>query len=413
MRAFLFFCLLSYSAISFSKVVPFRIVPQADFLEARIDLIRNARSRILIAQYIFNTDSVGETILAELIRAKREQNLDIRIIIDGIGPGVTLPFDDQMFSSLEKNGIQVRIFNPKIYLNRLRNRMHDKLFIVDDTMILGSSSLWEPSRSHIQELDAETYGVLTEEAARHFDEFWKYSKIAANQRGDAPETAPISGSHRYDNLTSHFDPNFVYEKTFSEVKNCTYVYDSPTNKKNTYESVRLMLQTARHEITVVTAYPYFSDELKEILKEKKANGLKVEVITTSFTTSGHEHISMKEAFRTQIPFFQNSKIDLYISDDFVHQKMIVVDNSKFFIGSFNFDVLGSFDNTENGLIFELDTGNASGQSLYTGIKLLIDRIKKTSNAFLRGQIDNDDPWACSSMLCSLWTVYYSKLSIEK
>lgn len=122
-----------------------------DALLHRVGLIRMSQKSIDMQTYIYKNDLSSQVIAKELLNAAN-RGVKVRILLDD--NGLDSDFSDIMLLNFHKN-IEVKIFNPYYIRNkglryfemladyeRIKKRMHNKLFIVDNfAVIIGGRNI--------------------------------------------------------------------------------------------------------------------------------------------------------------------------------------------------------------------------------------------------------------------------------
>ena len=139
----------------------------------RLDLIREAKSEILISTHTLAEDQLGLRLLGELVAAAK-RGVKVKLIIDAWekSKNISAP----MKQALEMAGVEVHMFRPLTpgYLLNLNRRMHDKLFIVDrKSLVQGDRNLTKDYYSLGKEafVSKELYyeGKVAKQSATYFD----------------------------------------------------------------------------------------------------------------------------------------------------------------------------------------------------------------------------------------------------
>lgn len=421
------FLLISMASFSWSES-SIRPLSTFEHVKTRINLIRETRpgSDILISHYIFRLDDVGKVMLKELVAAAK-RGVNVKILIDGIGEGLVLSYGNEEYHALEKLGIQFKIFNPKrITLHSLRKRMHHKIFLAGDNVILGSSGLYLQSFYNIVEADYLLKGEIVKDVSEHFNEFWNSDLAQAPlQEFYRPHESPnvldeqytvpkflknietFAYTHVEQDLSSPDLPEISQFTTFPQIQ---YLKDKPVKDSNS-DINRVLLDliaSAKESVTIVTPYPYFPQELKDHLRSLGGK-VRVKVLTSSAKSKLDEHASLYAAFREQVPFFLESGIEVHESHNFLHSKLLLVDGKHVFIGSHNFDYLGFYDNNENGLLIrDID----SAPDFQSALNDLITTYEANGNVLVKQGELLGETFKCKGMMCGLWKLYYPKMAKE-
>lgn len=177
-----------------------------DTIQARVDIIRNAKRTIDLQYFAIDSDFISVSSMALLKEAlKQSPELKVRIMVDSLNNKMTrelmAAFLDNLLP-LEKTRIEIREFNQFSLLNPFcyTRRMHDKALIVDDQfLIVGdrnvsngyfngdlinkrsnllSSVLSQKGLPIYQGVDALVYGgVAPKNAAKYFQDRWDSADV--------------------------------------------------------------------------------------------------------------------------------------------------------------------------------------------------------------------------------------------
>ena len=410
-----------------SDQTAFRIMDSNEYLSKRIELIQTApaNSEILISQFIFRIDNVGKIIIKELIRARR-RGVKVKIIIDGIGEAPILSYSKEDYVALNQLGFEVKIFHPKHYLNKLRNRMHHKIFIANNQVILGSSSIYELSQFYIEEMDMLFKGKVVGEAIKHFYEFWDSSEVedryAEILYTGSKKEAVEDFLQRLNTSDGDFGVNMetmledaLAEKSskedlFTVTSKIKYVKDSPVKNHETGidKDITNLVRSATKSVIIVTPYPYFSEEFKNTLKKLPRN-VTVTLITSSQEAKSNENPGLQKSYEFQLPFFKKRKIEVLEFNRFLHAKIIIVDSKHIFLGSHNLDYLGFESNNENGVVItDYDKSPKFSKDFNERILSYIDH----STYLIKAGNQKKDINHCLGLKCNMWRLYYPQMTFE-
>ena len=83
-------------------------------------------------------------------------------------------------------GIEVKVYHPKWRcFYKIRKRMHDKILLIEELALLGSSSFWDVSFDRWQvETDVLLKGPETSKVKNHFEEIWNSKEVYSVQKKD-------------------------------------------------------------------------------------------------------------------------------------------------------------------------------------------------------------------------------------
>ena len=148
-------------------------------LQARVDLIQNAKSEILVEYYEVASDALSLTGLS-LLRQAAERGVKVKILIDSLHNSLK---DVEMAAIMSKN-IEIRVYNPLHSLNlyHLLYRNHDKLLNIDGNtdnafMIIGGRNaaknyFGKATDLNFKDADALVSGKSANESYKYFMTLW-------------------------------------------------------------------------------------------------------------------------------------------------------------------------------------------------------------------------------------------------
>ncbi len=148
---------------------------------AMLAAIDSAQRSVALLTYIFDNDSVGQTFVEALARAK-ERGCEVRVLIDSVGTRYTWP---TIMHALRSRDIRAAAFNPtlipgKLHYTNLRN--HRKITVIDGQigftggMNLRAGHLCEPGTKHpVEDMHFQIEGPVVAHLRDTFAEDWEYS----------------------------------------------------------------------------------------------------------------------------------------------------------------------------------------------------------------------------------------------
>ena len=172
----------------------------ADALLARIHLIRSATQSIRIQTFIWKNDEVGRLMLYELIKAAK-RGVQVQLIIDHFAS-----FRDPelaAFVATASPNLDVRHYRPAakridpaplqesidfLIPNGTNQRMHNKVFIVDNVAVItggrniDNSYYGQSETINFRDRDVLFMGPMSAYAVRSFEEYWVFDKTERTER---------------------------------------------------------------------------------------------------------------------------------------------------------------------------------------------------------------------------------------
>lgn len=368
-------------------------------MQSRIALIDRATpaEQIRILAYIFQIDQTGGLLLRHLVDAAR-RGVPVKLLIDGIGPEPHFPIEDELIVALHEVAprLELRIFHPRSDLVEIAHRMHDKLFLVGNTAVIGSTSIWDESfRNWLSERDLMVSGDAGQDASslhamyQHFALFWnssevvrpepeKFLKVASpyriSQRGATLDPArihywrewllaPLDAAAPATNLAATDTPaasDTPDDPAWTPIacERLRYVHDWPDKRSpGTLQDMLQAFDTAQHEILIINPYLILVPELREVLERKQREGVHVIIVSASLASLTQEFPAVARAYADDLPGLVNAGIEVREYADrenrMMHAKLILIDGHRYYLGSFNFDSLSARLNTENGLWIDI------------------------------------------------------------
>lgn len=422
-------------------------------LEWRLRAIDSATQSIDLQSFIWSFDSVG-SVIQERLLAAADRGVNVRILIDD---SFLLGEDQHVLELHRHRNVQYRVYNPykrrsgstvsRFVLNlgefhRLDHRMHNKSMVVDNQVaILGGRNLADEyfgfdDSYNFRDMELLVGGPVVEDVSRSFDEYWndRWSfpiDAVGHLRVSHVERQSISSS------ASGLSKAFVAEserernddwldavrKAFGGTSRLV-VDDPPAERPQAVNDrpvqvareLRRVIDQARNEVTIVSAYLVPTPGLIDALREAVQRGVKVRLLTNSINsnnhltayTAYHSHVreliglgaevhEMRVAAETRsryiFPPVGRKSLGL-------HAKYMIVDGKRVVVGSANLDPRSLRINTEMVLIVEspglarrlmeftepdFDTTNAwrlaigeNGRTLWVGDDVVLDADPATS-----------------------------------
>ncbi|MBB3177287.1 phospholipase D family protein [Variovorax sp. Sphag1AA] len=329
-----------------------RVLPQAAFaLDARLALIRRARSSLDLQYYLLGNDKTGKLIAREL-RDAAARGVRVRLLLDDF---YTTELDPMLLGLAAHPNIEIRLFNPFVtgrdhtatrWLNfaadfrRLNHRMHNKLFIADGALaVVGGRNLADEyflrsSGANFIDLDVMLAGPVVAELQTIFDNYWnsevvfplhdivqsakppdelraKFNAITSATQAPLPPAAPEADMFG--------DPPvsiaIAQGKLELSPTRATAVADSPTKAltdtdgddphqrrpPTVAERMRARLDEARSEINIISPYFIPGEEGMDHLARLRARGIRITVATNSLADTDEPLVNINyNRFRVEM-----------------------------------------------------------------------------------------------------------------
>ena len=375
-------------------------------LHHRLQLIDAAQHELLFSAYEVGDDPVALRILAGL-RSAAARGVDVKLIIDGHSGNNLMP--KVLMQHLIEHGVAVREHLPDVryQVDLGRQRMHDKLLIVDgqhlimggrnlradyyglaesnftdrEVYLIGSTAAharsyflarWHAGTSGVPDLNrAEKKSVLKRQelaflnvadASKHGIGHRQPSTAYSASRLDALAgaaavldqalTAPLPMSST---CCAEHSLQCECEKFFFVERLC-FLHDIPDQSKDLPGAIAHQLHqaigAAQHCITIETPYFVPTRELRHYLLAARRRGVSIAVMTNSLETTNQRIVHAQYA--NERHWMREAGIELWElkGANHLHAKSMVIDNKRAMIGSYNFDVLSTNRNSEVALLID-------------------------------------------------------------
>lgn len=358
----------------------------------RLDLIREAKSEILISTHTLAEDQLGVRLLGELTAAAK-RGVKVKLIIDAWekSKNISVP----MKHALEMAGVEVHMFRPLTpgYLLNLNRRMHDKLFIVDRKFLVqGDRNLTKDYYSLGEEafVSKEFYyeGKVAKTSATYFDKLIEEDAVerVAKDPSFTPaveEKLKVLRRNAYKTKTNILQGTDNWRAKLELVDEVNFFHDNVKMKgkaKGTEAPLLDMIRNAKKRIIIENPYIVLTDEFRAALRVAYKNGVKITVLTNSPQATDQKLVGAaweesREFLKTMNATIWehpglNPKSDFskwkmrnpgkFFSEKAIHTKMLIVDDW-IAMKSFNLDPRSQKHNME--IVVQIKSQNMSEKAI--------------------------------------------------
>jgi cardiolipin synthase C len=394
----------------------FRLIPKGvDGFLLRAELAGAAERTLDLQYFAIQNDETGKMLMDGVLRAA-ERGVRVRMLIDDSGD---VARDRQILVLRAHPNVEIRIFNPffsrgvldfmryveeVVAASRLNYRMHNKLFIADNSVaILGGRNIGDEyfqasTETEFGDFDILTIGPTVSQVSKSFDSFWNsdlsipmdalsFGKPSAAELAEyraalAENLAKMAGSPYVQRLAAGdpLTPILTGKSALVWAKG-EVLYDSPEKSKvqSGEEPGRLLrtrlgaaLKDVHSELLVVSPYLVPGDGGMKLLENLRARGVHIRILTNSLASTDEPIVhSAYQKYRE--PMLKDG-IELYecrpvLGDPdtrgsggslrnpsggqfALHAKVFVLDRRWVFVGSMNFDRRSLRLNTELGVLID-------------------------------------------------------------
>lgn len=402
---------LSQQNNQLSGVYP--LEPALEAFLARVLLVRAAEKTLDVQYYIWRNDNTGTLLLYELYLAA-ERGVRVRLLLDDLG---SYGMDDWLAMLNNHPNIEVRLFNPffsrkvRVFdflknFNRVNRRMHNKSFTADQAMtIVGGRNIGDEYFAAtngvlFSDLDVLTLGPAATKVSEDFDLYWmsqsaypveqlfkqKQKTAVMLQKVNNVFSKPESILYVMALKDTYFTSEFNSQNLPFEWVNVRLVSDDPIkgmglNKDSDLLLYRLdsLIESRIGKLDLVSPYFVPAKVGTQTFLKMVEEGAQIRILTNALEATdvaavhsgyikrrktllkaGIEIYEMKS--RTELPGAggkdsgSGSGSGVFgSSGSSLHAKTFAVNNTKLFVGSFNFDPRSTRLNTELGFLIDSPT----------------------------------------------------------
>lgn len=375
---------------------------------------RAAGRSLDLQYYIWHDDFTGRLLDHELLRAA-DRGVRVRLLLDDLNAHGR----NSILAALDAHpNIEVRMFNPTrnrkggiaralemlLRMVSVNRRMHNKAWIADGRVaVVGGRNIGDEyfsaaSDTNFIDLDALVLGPAVQQTEAIFDDFWnssaaiplralKQAKPGAVERlrTEMAEADHRLHDHAYIRRLRAADgiAGFVRGEHALHWPRALVVLSDPASKGEgggrqewLVHPLAAAMSQARHSLRLVSPYFVPGEPGMDYLRQLRARGVAVEVLTNSLVAtdvlavhSGYAPYRRRlledgVVLREQKPRGELDSSLFGSSGASLHTKAFIVDDAAGFIGSFNIDPRSISLNTEMGLLFHDREATAALLAIY-------------------------------------------------
>ena len=392
---------IAQRSVSNPALSGFRLIPTgAEKRGMTLALMQKAEKTIDMQYFVFNDDNSGKALL-EQAQIAAHRGVRVRLLIDDYH---TAGKDGLFAQVAQQANIEIRLFNPfaaardslltRVFTSiqrfeELNHRMHNKLFIADNAIVLtggrnvGDENFDSNPDNFVIDLDLLVTGKVVKDLSKTFDDYWNSSlayPVATFKNNhmnlrDANEAnqKPLVEDRECECLIASHKLLSELESGQLELLNAPayVVVDQPEKAidgkvpDTAYDDAITLARKARQEIFFLNPYFIPKAGMLELLGDALRQGKKVQLLTNSldamdaplaFTLYAKERVGLLAQGMTIYelspfkPIKNQDNVMEAHSHPGMHAKAIIVDRQVVFIGSVNLDPRSHSENTEVGLV---------------------------------------------------------------
>lgn len=345
-----------------------------DALLYRLHMIENAKKEVILSTFDFNPSQSGKDVMSALIEASK-RGVSVRIIVDGCSGFLDMYGNDYFQALASYPNISIRIYNPINLLKPydMQARLHDKYVIIDNKMYLlggrNTTNLFLGDYSSSKNIDRELFVYNTSETDKnsslsqlrtYFERVWALSdskEYTCEKITESVKRAAAALEKRSDYLRNKYADAYTdwdFEKLTLQT-NKVSLLTNPIETENKepllwYSLQQLMLDAKN--VTIYTPYIICGKEMYQGLEDLKKKNIPVEIITNDVASGANpwgctDYLNQKEKIQKT-----GAKVYEFMGKYSCHTKAFLLDDRLSIVGSYNFDMRSTYQDTELMLVVD-------------------------------------------------------------
>jgi cardiolipin synthase C len=394
----------------------FYLLPSGiDAFVARMLLIDAAERTLDLQYYIFHGDITPKLVVDRMLAAA-DRGVRIRFLVDDWN----IQGKDNILAMLGTHpNIEVRVFNPiagsrssplsrplryMFGAERIKNRMHNKVFVVDNTIaIVGGRNIGDEyfqaqHDGNFEDLDIMAMGPIAKEVSGGFDEYWNHELAIPIRAFVSQDPAPedvrkarlILDQHREATKSTEYGKKLRESDLLKRLEagrlpvvwaQGEVLYDrpervnasGPPNPSNSMgPRLREIIEGAQNEALLISPYFVPREGGVKMFSRMRDRNVTVKILTNSLASndvalahSGYARYR-KDLLRLGVDLFElrpspgqrEEKGHTQVggsSGAALHAKTFIIDRKVLFVGTFNLDPRSVWFDTQNGIAVQSQT----------------------------------------------------------
>lgn len=343
------------------------IPDNTDALRFRLRMIEDAQNEIVLSTFDFNADRSGKEMMSALLHAA-DRGVSVRVIVDGANGFLDLRKNPWFQAFVNHENVAIRIYNP-IHFGKpwkLQARLHDKYLIIDKSMYLlggrNTTNLFLGDYSSAQNIDWElfvyedtyTKDSSLEQLFTYFENIWA---LPDNQEYTCPKlTEEVAEclqelTDLYPKLKESYPQSYEpwdWKSLTMETNRISLLCNPnmPANKEPwMWYSLNQLMKQGK-DIKVYTPYIICGKEMYQDLTALTEQGISIEMLTNDVASGANpwgctDYLNHKKKIhKTGIKVYE------FMGAHSSHTKAVFIDDRMSIVGSYNFDMRSTYQDTE-------------------------------------------------------------------
>ncbi len=351
-------------------------------LEARLNLIANAKTSLVVGTYLYADDESGRAIAAALLAAA-DRGVSVRVLTDGLIGAANLLGSNLGYALGTHPNIEVRYYNPVNLLEPwgLSARYHEKYVIADDRVfVLGGRNVSDefltqeghPSYNYDMDVlvwrESPAEGSACAALGGYGDAVWgtqceRLLTCLPACRREAVEKLRGELNARYAALRQSYAGAMApadWEAQTAPIDGFTLLYnpmEAGVKQPGVWAGLTALMREARERVWIQTPYLVLNSRMRDDLAQAAALPSDMQIITNS-RAGGNNIVASADAVFHR-PMVTKMELALYEFQGgaSMHTKTMLIDRDISVFGSFNFDMRSAYSDTELMLVIRSEAVN--------------------------------------------------------
>ncbi|SFK96065.1 cardiolipin synthase [Lysobacter sp. cf310] len=290
-----------------------------EIFPSMLQAIRSARRTIAFETYIYWSGDIGRE-FSRALSERARNGVQVYLTVDWLGSS---KMDDAQIDEMKRAGVQIRQYRPLAWYNldRVNNRTHRKLLIVDGTVGftggVGIADQWEghaQDPEHWRDSHFRVEGPVVAQMQAGFNDNWVKSTGVV-----------LQGQAFYPPLARAGDMD------------AQLFISSPAGGSDSMHLMVLMaIAASERGIDLAAAYFVPDDLVLKALLDARRRGVRIRILVPGEHTDSD---AVRLASKAQWEPLLQAGIEFYeYRPTMMHSKMLIVDGELVSVGSTNFDI---------------------------------------------------------------------------
>lgn len=355
-----------------------------DALDSRIQMIHQARERIILSTFDIREGQSARDIFSCLLKAA-DRGVRVQVLVDGLYGSLHMNGNPIFYAAGTHPNIEIKFYNIPNPAKpwTINGRMHDKYIIVDDKLLLlggrntfdyflgeynlknlsydrdvliyntGFEKEGEFESSVISQVESYFNGVWDLDCCRTVFDQPSHSmeeKLPAARAELAEHYAALAADKPQFCMAEHdYEEETVSIRKATLISNPTHIY---SKEPWVWYQVQQLMAHAENRVYIHTPYAVFSKDMYKGMAEIAANVPETTMLLNA-TSVGDNVMASSDYTHNKSKILETGvTVCEYFGDHSSHGKSILIDDRLSLVGSYNLDMRSTYIDTETMLVID-------------------------------------------------------------